>query len=195
MSPEQRFKILARSLPESPSEMELVEIAQALAAAAERATESPGRKAALLVRHHLSARVAAATAARVRTMATNLLPDVPRHAPAIPPEPTWVTLEQAALILGQPAAYLLARLPDPVWRRAWGWPRWVGPSRRNWHFARAAVDGATAAAVLATQPVEEPPYPLPPWCHAAASTEGPAPSDADSRRQQGDRTFGPDVRP
>jgi hypothetical protein len=193
MSSEQRFKLLARSLPGAPTADQLADLAQALSEAAATAPESPGRRAALLVRHHVLARHGQAIADRVRATAADLLPDAPRRAPAPVLGPTWVPLEDSATILGQPVAYILARLPDPVWRRAWGWPRWVGPSRRHWLFARAAIDGATAAAVLAAQPVEEPPYPLPPWCATAADSEGSDRRPSAAGQEPGERTSEPDV--
>lgn len=163
-SADTRFKQLARALPSSPHDDDLIDLAEALAAAAATAVVSPGRKAALLVRHHVLGKHGDGLATRVREMACSILADRPQPTPAPVPEPTWVLLPEAAVILGLPERYVLARIHDRKWRRAWGWPRWVGPGRRDWMFARAAIDGATAGHTLLALPDDEPPYPLPEWC-------------------------------
>lgn len=165
----QRFKLLAAELSAQPSTNDLADLALELAAAA-AAAEFPGRSVAKLVEHNLRA-ADDSLRREIRQMAHAQLDLMTPKRSAIAIDPTWVPLTDAAVLLGLPRRYIVARLPDPNWRRAWGWPRWVGPGRNDWLFARAAVDGATAAATLAALPEHEPPYPLPEWCRRSPASE------------------------
>lgn len=73
----------------------------------------------------------------------------------------WVTLDEAATLLGVTTKWLRRALIWPQFRRSLGWPRCLD-GHQMWRFPRAALDSGTSHAFGSTVPDREPLHGLPP---------------------------------
>jgi hypothetical protein len=73
--------------------------------------------------------------------------------PFVLPRGEWLTVKEAAAVLGITEATLHERLRHQHHRRRLGWPMWDG---YRFSIAAAAVDPKRRAAFLTSQPAEEP---------------------------------------
>ena len=161
---------LASTLPKRPGDTDLEPVARALVAHAREGHRSPGRSIAKACDHIIADRT---LRMRVRTLAREFLGAELASATPLPePEgPAWLTLDEAALVLGLSVAWMLRALKHPQYRRLWGWPRCLD-GQRDWRFAKAFVTG-----VAAQSSEVEPYHLLPSWCLRAEDVDmGSCPS-------------------
>lgn len=145
------------SLTEHPSTSSIDSVVTALAADALAAPAHPLMSLAATLRSRakgLSPELFAVLRERAEIEITTRLATLPgEDSPLALPRGEWLTVKEAALVLGITEATLHERLRHQHHRRRLGWPMWDG--HRFW-IATAAVDPNRRAAFLAAQPAEEP---------------------------------------
>lgn len=153
---------LATGLPPNPAPRQLQPLARAIAERA-MAKSVPARSIKQFVQIHLP-HIDEAGRAQVRSLAGEYLAEMlPPEAAEAPPLAAneWVSLDEAAIILGLPKAWIQQKLAHPEYRRMWGWPRCI--DGKQWRFARSAIGTASAGDAPHFSAVE-PPHFLPSWC-------------------------------
>jgi len=140
-----RSKNHSDTLPMTPAQLD--DLAHSIAGEAKLAPASPGRSAAAIVRHRLSALPETEQAAVLRRALEYLRPAIRDK------DPDWLTLTEAAARLRTTERALKRAFRTVVGRRAYGWPCWRA---NRWWVARQAVDPALAPAYFATLPEAEP---------------------------------------
>jgi len=165
------FRSCLAQLPERPSGDDLTPVVEVLARLCQQRTQ-PRKSLAMHIRnaaHSAPAKVLEAIASRVTDLLERGSP--PPAAPVASIGGTWMTISEAARILGLQRATLTDRLRDPQYRYLYGWPHWDG---HQWWFSSAAVDPETRVGFLSRLPKSEPDAHanmLPEWCARQSSAE------------------------
>lgn len=164
LRPEQRhLRTLISSLSSTPGDQELRELVGAIADAVE-GKRYPRKAIGALVRNHggefaprLRSRITEMAAEEVAVRAQKCVPES-----ASAPTASWLSVKDAAALLGIHATTLESRLRTRDGRRRLGWPQWDGS---RWRIAPQAIDPATSAVFLSGLPTAEPLADLlPSWC-------------------------------
>lgn len=121
----------------------------------------PNMTAAALIKHRYG-HLRASQRAELRQTTYRLIRErLAEDSKARAPGPEWVTLDEAATLLGVTTKWLRRALIWPQFRRSLGWPRCLD-GHQMWRFPRAALDSGTSHAFGSTIPDREPLHGLPP---------------------------------
>lgn len=170
---------LLRSIPRRPTEQHLVPAIDALIEYASHSRQ-PAMSAAALIRSHAKAAgLSSAVALQLSASVTDHFRQARRREQREERDRRdHVPLTNAAAMLGEQPADLLAKLIDPAQRRLYGWPYWSGTM---FMVPILACRAATRATFLDTLPPNEPAAiaaTLPTWCRREGPGERVVPPTA-----------------
>jgi hypothetical protein len=123
-------------------------------------SRQPKMAAAALIRHRFK-HLTKEEIAELRDAAYQLIREKKAaESKARAPGAEWVTIDEAALLLGVTTQWLRRALIWPQFRQTLGWPRCLN-GQQMWRFPRAALMSGTSHAFAATLPEREPLHALP----------------------------------
>lgn len=111
---------------------------------------APTRSAGAFIRHGLSQLPEPARRQIASAVEGQLAQRVRAHELA--PATRWLTLREAADLLGIAPCVLREQLRWPQFRRRYGWPQWGGQDPDDWSFRSAVLDPGAFVVVPADEP-------------------------------------------